>query len=312
VDLNLFEFDYDLTFMVFFLSPEGEVYARYGGRDAESADSRQSLEGLRYTMESVLRMHGREDREFTRKAQESPRYIRDVAGSRRSRGCMHCHQVKEVLNADLVKKGQWSRDLVFRYPLPENLGLELEIDRGNVVKRVQEKSPASSAGLRAGDLVQRLGGVPVHSIADVQLALDRAPRAGSVEVVWRRGGEVSTGKLQLPEGWRKSDISWRPSMERLVPSVRLYGTDLTALEKKGLGLPAKQLAFRQRGAVHSQAREAGIRGGDVILGLDGQALEMDVEHFVWHVQRHYLVGDQVTVNLLRDGERLNLPMKLRR
>ena len=32
-DLNLFEFDYDLTFMVFFLNAEGKVYARYGGRD---------------------------------------------------------------------------------------------------------------------------------------------------------------------------------------------------------------------------------------------------------------------------------------
>ena len=31
-DLNLFEFDYDLTFMVFFLSADQKVYARYGSR----------------------------------------------------------------------------------------------------------------------------------------------------------------------------------------------------------------------------------------------------------------------------------------
>jgi hypothetical protein len=30
VDLNTFEFDYDLTFMVFFLNANGKVYARYG------------------------------------------------------------------------------------------------------------------------------------------------------------------------------------------------------------------------------------------------------------------------------------------
>src|SRR5205823_13416877 len=58
-DLNLFEFDYDLTFMVFFLDAAGRVYARYGGRDATSADSRQSLAGLAYTTQSVLRTHER-------------------------------------------------------------------------------------------------------------------------------------------------------------------------------------------------------------------------------------------------------------
>jgi hypothetical protein len=51
-DLNLFEFDYDLTFMVFILDAEGRVYARYGGRSPEGPDQRQSLEGLRYTMGS--------------------------------------------------------------------------------------------------------------------------------------------------------------------------------------------------------------------------------------------------------------------
>ena len=51
---------------------------------------------------------------------------------------MHCHQVKEALNAEFVRNGQWSRELAWRYPLPENLGFELEIDRGNVVKKVRQ------------------------------------------------------------------------------------------------------------------------------------------------------------------------------
>ena len=59
LDLNVFEFDYDCTFMVFFLNAQEKVYARYGGRDADGPDSRQSLAGLHYTMESVLKMHAR-------------------------------------------------------------------------------------------------------------------------------------------------------------------------------------------------------------------------------------------------------------
>ena len=52
---------------------------------------------------------------------------------------------------------------------------------------MKPESPASRAGLDAGDVVRRLGGVPIHSVADVQYALDRAPKAGAVEIVWRRG-----------------------------------------------------------------------------------------------------------------------------
>jgi S1-C subfamily serine protease len=220
--------------------------------------------------------------------------------------------VKEALNYDLVSKGEWVRDMAWRYPLPENVGLELEVDRGNVVKAVRDKSPAVAAGLAAGDVVRRLNGVPVHSIADAQFALDVAVKVDSIEAAWQRGEKVLRGKLSLPDGWRKGDVSWRPSMQRLVASARLSGTDLTLEEKKALGLPARQLAFRQRDSVSAQARAAGICGGDVIVGIDDQVLEMDAEEFAHHVRRSYLVGDKVTVNVLRDGKRLNLTMTLQR
>ncbi len=310
VDLNLFEFDYDLTFMVFFLNANGKIYARYGGRDAHDPDSRQSLKGLRYTMQSVLDMHGREEKMFAARSDEAPKFIREVTG--KAGRCMHCHQIKEALHANLKRTGRWTQDVIWRYPLPENLGMTLEVDRGNVVKTVVAESPAAVAGLKPGDLLTRLGKVPIHSLGDAQLALDRAPKTGTIAVAWQRGQQAEEQEVALPEGWRKSDLTWRPSMQNFIPSVRLYGTDLTADERRGLGLSPKQLAFRQRDAVPKQARDAGVRGGDVILGLDGRTLELDVDEFLRHVQRQYLVGDQVTVNLLRDGKRLELPMTLAR
>jgi hypothetical protein len=306
-DLNLFEFDYDLTFMVFFLDAQENVYARYGGRDAENPDSRQSPAGLRYTMASVLQMHHRADKDFAPRSQEGPQFLRNSSGFRRGR-CLHCHQVRETQNADLQKEGKWSREQVWRYPLPENLGFRLEVDRGNMIQEVKALSPASGIRLAAGDVLRQLNGVPVHSFADAQYALDRAPKAGSIAVVWQRGDKVLQDKLVLPEGWRRTDISWRPSMRHVVASARLYGTDLKPEEKKALGLSAQQLAFRQRGSVPAQARAAGIQPGDVILGIDDKSLETDVTGFLHYVQRNYLVGDQATINLLRDGKRLNVTM----
>jgi S1-C subfamily serine protease len=315
--LNLFEFDYDLTFMVFFLNADEKVYARYGGRDAKDADNRQSLKGLHYTMQSVLEMHEREDKSFAPRSQKGRRTVRDLASAtgergRFGRGCVHCHQVRERQNAELRSQGKWERDLVWRYPLPENVGLILELDRGNVIKQVKDKSAASVVGLKAGDVVRRLNGVPIHSFADAQFALDIAPRTGTIDVVWEHGSKIGKEKLTLADGWRKSDVAWRPSLRNLVPAARLYGVDLTDAEKKALGLPAERLAFRQKDGVPAQARAAGIRGGDIILGLDDKPLAMDVDDFLRYVRHNYLVGDKVTVNIIRDGKRLNLAMTLLR
>jgi hypothetical protein len=306
LDLNLFDFDYDLTFMVFFLNAEDKVYARYGGRDATSPDARQSLAGLHYTMESVLAMHAREDKAFAPRSDPQPKYIRDLQGVGRFGRCLHCHQVRQILDRNMQKLGSWRRDLVWRYPLPENLGLELEVDRGNVVHEVKGHSPAADSGLKAGDRLTRLNGVPLHSQADVQFALDRAPAAGSIDLAWQRGKQHLTGSLALPAGWRQTDISWRHSVHHLVASARLYGKDLTPEERKALGLSAEQLAFRQQEAVPLQARAAGVKPGDIIVGIDNKQLTMDVLDFLNYVQRTYLVGDKATLNVLRNGKQLDL------
>ena len=60
----MFAFDYDLTMMIFFLDPREKVYARYGGRCERGPDRRQSLAGLRYTMQSVLNEHAAEKKRF--------------------------------------------------------------------------------------------------------------------------------------------------------------------------------------------------------------------------------------------------------
>ena len=92
VDLNLFEFDYDLTFMAFFLNAEEQVYARYGGRDANNPDSRQSLAGLRYTMRSVLQMHEGNEKTFAPRLRKASRFLRPNTPRhlRRANACVLC------------------------------------------------------------------------------------------------------------------------------------------------------------------------------------------------------------------------------
>ena len=309
-DLNLFEFDYDLTFMVFFLNAHEKIYARYGARDATDADARQSLEGLRYTMQSVLQAHKNHSTDFAPLSSSKPFFVREETGVQGGH-CLHCHQVKERINRKIVSDGDWSRDHVYRYPLPDNIGVILDVDRGNMVEKVISDSPAQKAGIRAGDRLAKIGTISVHSIADASFALDKAPLLGSLSVEYYRDGKLSKTNVLLGENWKKSDISWRPSMRFLKPNFAVYGPDLTSQEKAKLNLEATRLAFRQSDQISEFAKTSGIKPNDIILGLEGQKMHMDVDQFVRKIQREYLVGDTITVEILRDNKPMRLTLVLK-
>jgi S1-C subfamily serine protease len=263
-------------------------------------------------MDHALQQHRQRTDSTGPKKREQPIFVRKLPAARNYTGCIHCHQAKEILYEQLRADGKWSRELLFRYPLPDNLGIILEVDRGNVVKRIEAGSAAAQAGLLTGDVLQKLNGLPVHSLADAQYALDRAPQQGTVSSSWLRANEVFNAKIVLTAGWRRSDITWRPSMYDMIGAARVYGEDLTASEKQSLGLPLEKLAFRQKDKVATQARLAGIKPGDIILGFDGERLELDAYNFLRHVRANYVVGDEVIVNLIRAGKRMDLPMTLQR
>lgn len=311
LDLNQFQFDLDLTFTVFFMDAEGRVYARYGARDASGPDSRQSLQGLRYTMLSVLDTWQRQPDRVAPRRDERPLFIHALPTAGGAGRCVHCHQAKEMINAQLRREGRWNAEAAFRYPLPDNLGLVLEVDRGNVVATIAEGSPAAQLGLRPGDRLEQVADVPIHSLADVQYALDGAPETGQIDVIWTRDGQRHQGVMELPARWRRHDITWRASMYSWIAAPRLFGPDLTSQEKQALGLPPHRLAFREVPTISEQARDAGIQEGDIILGFDDLELNMTVREFWRYVRRNYIVGETVIVNLIRDGKPMRLPMTLR-
>lgn len=312
VDLTLFEFDYDLTWVGFFVNADEVVYGRYGGRDAKSPDERMSLPGLKYAMRAALDAH-KKSQEKPRARPDKPLLAENYADAKKMRRgeCIHCHQVNELRRAEEKSTGKWQRDSLWVYPLPENLGLTLEVDRGNGVRSVAADSPAAKAGLKPGDVVRKVNGVPIASFADAQYALHRAPVKGETTIAWERGGTAMTGTLALADGWRKTNVTWRPSMLDILPSMPLDGDDLTPKEKQALGLPEKRLAFRQGPKVYCDAQAWGVQAGDVVIGIDNLPLEMTMADFLGHVRKNFLVGDKITLNVLRGGKRVDLEATLK-
>jgi membrane-associated protease RseP (regulator of RpoE activity) len=309
-DLSLFEFDYDLTWFVFFLGADETIYGRYGGRDAKGPDERNSLAGLRYAMTAAADAHRTRSNEAPPK--RTSKKIHDYPEAKSyGASCIHCHQVNEIMRAQAKKDGTWKRSQLWVYPLPDNLGIILAKDQGDLAAKIHDGSPAAKAGIKAGDRIERIGETAIHSFADAQHALHHAPLVGDLPIRWQRGGVSMKGDLVLAEGWKKTNLTWRPSLFDILPSFPLFGNDLNAKEKQSLGLAANRLAFRHARKLPAAAVQAGMQEGDVIVGIDGQTMEMSSDDFLAHIRRNYLVNDRVTINVLREGKRVDLPWTLR-
>jgi predicted metalloprotease with PDZ domain len=312
VNLDVFAFDYDLTWAAFFLSADETIYGRFGGRDAESADSYLTLAGLKHAMRAALAAHRKAPKEKPTAETKPARAVEQYAAAKRLRdgACIHCHQVYDFRREELKAAKKWSLDEVWVYPLPQNVGLTLDPDRGDRIKSVAAKSAADRAGLRSGDTLKSLGGVPAASFADAQHALHLAPKTGRVAVTWDHDGKEKSGDLELADGWRRTDISWRASMWGLEPPSAVTGRDLGAESRKLLGLSEKALAVRQGDYPTPAAKAADLRPGDVIVGVDGKSPEMTMAQFNAFIRVAYKVGDKVTYNVLRDGKRVDVPLTL--
>ncbi len=194
--------------MAFFVSADDQVYGRYGGRDPKGAETRLTLPGLRFAMQAALDAHRKaRDSKQENPAPNTPVFAEGYNAAKKLRGkeCIHCHQVYEFRRADAKAAGTFNRDSLWVYPLPENIGITLDLDQGNKIKSVAAGSSAEKAGLRAGDILATVNGVTVHSFADVQYGLNRAPARGQISIGWERDNKPAAAQLDLPDGWRRTN-----------------------------------------------------------------------------------------------------------
>lgn len=311
VDLNLFRFDYDLTWMAFFLNADGRVYARYGGRDADSAEGRISRDGLLHAMREVLRLHQTDGaRKLLPPA--PPRRPEELnllkgLGRRNSQACIHCHMVNEAFNFEArIGKEKIPKDLrresFFSFPLPENVGIKSDLVTGNRVLEVVPGSPAARVGLKKDDLIRTVQGQPVVTAFDIQYGLNEVGAENRLTLTAERQGRALRFDLNLPADWRRRDVSWRKSLQNAPYGLAVSGEDLAPQAKADLKIPPDGLAYHVL-FVPAQGPAAllGLRAGDVIVAVDGKR-KIPYRHFRAYFPLEHEPGDRVELIYFRDGK----------
>lgn len=327
VDLTQFQFDHDLNWAAMFINADGTVYARYGTQSAEGPDAYNSVEGLVNTMNRVLELHAnypanRDELKDKRPAKKPYDTALEMPGLKNKekyvatttrRNCIHCHNIHDAENAHAKETGDFTHDMLWRYPLPENVGLEIDAKHGVRIENVKDGSPAERSGLKPGESITHVNGQAVTSIADMQWVLHHTPNENAtVTVTGDRSGEHI---LELQQGWKKYDISWRGSIWSLSPVFSVWAPALKEDEKQKRNLPADKSALlvkwiNQGRPSGKAAKEAGLRQGDVIIALDGKPLEADHRRFTMHLKLNYKVGDELPLTVVRNGKKQNVNVKL--
>jgi serine protease Do len=176
--------------------------------------------------------------------------------------------------------------------------------RGALVGQVIEGGPAEKAGVKTGDVILSVNGKTVERSTALPGVISAIKPGDSAKVeVWRdRASKILTVKVEeFQEETQKvanRDIEEPAKADKLGLSVRPLGAD----ERKSADTEGYLLVEDVTGA----AAQAGVRPGDVILGVNGKAVKSIAE-----LKSATANGSKTVAILLeREGAQLFLPIRI--
>lgn len=335
LDLELFQFDYDLTFCVFFLNPDRTIYARFGSRHGHQGDNDVAIEGLAATMSQVLQVHqgypqnadsllGKQPLPSTRQVPEEYPSLDHFESKlnydgKVAKSCIHCHQVRDAQRLEFRTAGKpLPRKLLYPYPSSDTLGFRFDPKTRSSVDRVRPNTIAEKSGLKAGDRIDSIAGQAIASEADFGWRLHHVDDdARSVSVTITRNETTHELEFRLPASWRTAtDLSWRPTSWELrrMATGGMTLIPLSDAERNAQDIQPGAMALRADHVGmygnHARARKAGIRKGDIITSFDERQDLLTENALLAHALQRKRPGDSVTIEYLRNGERRTARIRL--
>lgn len=326
VDMSAFQFDYDMTFAVFFMNADGAIYGRFGSRNKtpeEGADDLVTIEALREAMEASLALHkgypGNAD-SLKAKIGPAPRFARpeqypklqnysaNVDFQGRANGtCIHCHRIHQAQRELARDANQPFPDkLLYKFPMPETTGFQLDPKKRATVLQVEPNSSAAAANLRPGDEILDAAGQPLISVADFQWILHHLPDSGGeIPLKVRRAGQTGELTMALGDGWKKKgEFSWRTStwdMRRMA-----LGGLVLKPKQSGDGLYVHYVGWH---GAHNAAKNAGVREKDEILEFGGIKNPQTEEEIISHILNTTKKGDNISLKVKRGGREIDMSFR---
>ncbi len=326
LDLALFQIDFDNSWSAMFMNADGAIYGRFGTRTATGPQSDwfHNVPAFTKTMERALEVHKGypgNKASLADKVGKAPDYpaperipgLTDKGSKATTRqNCIHCHMVREYALRDKWLNKKLTLGDLWVFPMPNRIGLRMDDKDGLKIQSVMADSPASRAGVKDGDELERLNGQPLLSMADIQWVLHNVPGETTLKASVKRKGTSLDVDIALKGNWKESDIGWRASSWYGLRQG-LKTEPLNAADREKRGIAADQMALAVKGLFGKGApklQQAGIKNGDVIVAVDGKAASMTESQFLIDVRLRHGPGDSVRLTVLRGDQRVELTVPM--
>ncbi|MEQ1602438.1 MAG: DegQ family serine endoprotease [Methylophilaceae bacterium] len=189
--------------------------------------------------------------------------------------------------------------------LAESFGMKNT--NGALVAGVEKGTPAEKGGLEAGDVILKFDGKFIASSSDLPkvVAATKPGKTVPVEVLRkaaRRNVNITVG--QMPNDKAEASAIQNSATAPELNRIGLTLQELTAQQKRSLNGKNGLLVLDAQGS----AAQAGIRRGDVILGLNNNAVQ-NLEQFDKQVAA-IASGKTIALLVLRGENTLYVPVKV--
>jgi hypothetical protein len=315
IDVGLFERDWNNTLYYFMMNADEQIYMRYGGRDARSADSYLNLSSLELALAKGLELHGQYQRgEIKKTDRPKPLFPREipllVERTISRNACVECHLIGDYLNVHREQDGKLDKlTHMYRSPDIRTLGIELDVPKGLVVKEVRDA--VATAGMATGDRIVAINGTTIWTFGDLQFHYDKVSRnAQKIQMTVDRGGTSIDLPIALPERWWWTDLTFR--QWTIEPRVYFDSVPLTNQEKRDLGLVdsggfASKVKRVDMFAEMTKSHE--LRIGDIIFAVDGVQRDEMAHTAELFIKLRKTAGEMVTLDVIRAGKRMQMKLK---
>ena len=314
VDVGLFDHDWNNAIYFFVLNADEQIYMRYGGREAQSPDTYNSLDSMRIALEQGLALHQKHLRGELEK-QERPKSLfpREmpllVERTFARRQCVECHLIGDFQNIQRERDGVLDKLVhLYRSPDIKTIGIWLDVPKGLVVK--EATGAVAAAGMKPGDRIAAWSGVPVWTYGDVLYRYDKVDRRSkSLQITVDREGQSVDLTIDLPPRWWWTDLRFRQSS--VDPRLDFEDRPLSVEEKQKLDLKPDGFASQVK-YVSEFAKIRGthdLRVGDVIVAVDGVERDEFAHTAELFLKLHTKAGESATLEIIREGKRIKMPLR---
>ena len=152
-----------------------------------------------------------------------------------------------------IKGGELNADLAKAF--------NVDAQQGAFVSEMIPNSAAEKAGLRAGDVITAMNGQKIASFAEMRAKIATSGAGKEIELTYLRDGKSENVKVTL-----QADDNNQGASSEFLPA--LEGAELNNYNEKG-----RKGVVISKIAPNSPAAQAGFKAGDLIIGVNRNAIE---------------------------------------